>query len=198
MSRIINSRSSSGTWRHHLTRYLFALLLAGLTACGGGGGSGGGDDDDENEGGNNPPVCIINTPAVDVTINPGEGVNYTATVTDPDGDAVTVRWVFQGGTPARSAVEDPGRVVYNADGAYVTTLDATDNSGGTCLTQRRTVTVGNPPVSINSTSQDSLQPVTTPVAQQEADMVARLTEQAEAPGSRTEQRVEELQEYLKP
>ena len=34
------------------------------------------------------------------------------------------------------------------------------------------------------------------LAQQEADMVARLTEQAEQPGSRTEQRVEELQQLI--
>jgi peptidyl-prolyl cis-trans isomerase D len=34
------------------------------------------------------------------------------------------------------------------------------------------------------------------LAQQEADMVARLTEQAAKPGSRTEQRVEELKKLL--
>lgn len=36
------------------------------------------------------------------------------------------------------------------------------------------------------------------LAQQEADMVARLTEQAAQPGSETEKRVEELQQLLKP
>ena len=36
------------------------------------------------------------------------------------------------------------------------------------------------------------------LAQQEADMVARLSEQAAQPGSRTEQRLEELQEFIKP
>ena len=36
------------------------------------------------------------------------------------------------------------------------------------------------------------------LAQKEADMVARLSEQASQPGSRTEQRIEGLQEFLKP
>jgi len=36
------------------------------------------------------------------------------------------------------------------------------------------------------------------LSQQEADMVARLSEQAASPGSRTEQRIDELQELLKP
>ena len=36
------------------------------------------------------------------------------------------------------------------------------------------------------------------LSQKEADMVARLTEQAAEPGSKTEQRVEELQEFIKP
>ena len=34
------------------------------------------------------------------------------------------------------------------------------------------------------------------LAQQEADMVARLTEQAAQPGSRTEQRIEEFKELI--
>jgi len=34
------------------------------------------------------------------------------------------------------------------------------------------------------------------LAQQEADMVARLTEQAAQPGSKTEQRVEELKKMI--
>ena len=36
------------------------------------------------------------------------------------------------------------------------------------------------------------------LAQKEADMVARLSEQAAQPGSRTDERVEELQEFMKP
>ena len=168
MTRIINSRSPSGNWLHHLARYIFALLLACLTACGGGGGGGGDDDDDddEGEGGNNPPVCHIDMPAGNIAISPGDSLNYSATVTDPDGDAVTIDWNFQGGVPAGSTVEDPGRVLYSNEGVFETTLDATDNQGGACQTQRRVITVGNPPVSINSTSQDSLQPVAAPVSQQ--------------------------------
>jgi hypothetical protein len=47
---------------------------------------------------NNPPVCTIDTPATDLTITEGDSVNYTSTVTDPDGDTVTIAWVFPGTT----------------------------------------------------------------------------------------------------
>jgi hypothetical protein len=148
-------------------------LALALTACGGGGGG----DDDNNTGGvlNNPPVCRIDTPAGDVTIPVGGSVSYSATVTDPDpGAMVTIRWAFPGGTPTGASVEDPGQVIYSTAGVFQTTLDATDNAGATCSTRRRNVIVGNggnAPVSINSTSQDSTQPVTAPV-----------TQQAQAPG----------------
>jgi hypothetical protein len=144
------------------------LLTLALVACGGGGG--GGDDDDDNNVGvaNNPPVCRIDTPVADVTIPVGGSVAYSATITDP-GDTFTVRWTFPGGSPATSPVEDPGAVTYSNAGVFQTTLDATDSAGGTCVTQRRNVIVtsgGTSPVSINSTSQDSTQAVTTPVATQ--------------------------------
>jgi len=147
---------------------LMGILVSGLSACGGGGGGGGDDDDDDDNGGDNrPPICVINTPPGDVSIGVGESIRYTATVSDPDpGDDVTIRWAFPGGTPANAGVEDPGQVVYNSEGVFETTLDATDVAAAACVTQRRNITVGNPPVSINSTSQDSLQPVTAPVAQQ--------------------------------
>ena len=169
MSITTNPRLNPHSARRYLARGLFALLLTGLTACGGGGGGGGGggDDDDDDEGdGNNQPVCRIDMPAANLTIDPGDRVNYSATVSDADGNPVTIRWEFPGGVPGDSAAEDPGQVRYNNEGVFETTLDATDNQGGACQTQRRVITVGNPPVSINSTSQDSLQPVNAPVSQQ--------------------------------
>jgi hypothetical protein len=107
-------------------------------------------------GGNNPPVCVIETPRGDITIPRGGTVNYTATVTDPDGDPVTISWAFAGGNPASSTLEDPGVVRYPQVGTFLTTLNATDDQGAACVEQARTITVVNQPqlpdVSINSTS----------------------------------------------
>lgn len=109
---------------------------------------------------NTAPVCAIDTPAADVVITVGGSVAYAGTVTDQDGDALTVSWGFPGGTPATSTAEDPGNVTYAAPGTYTTTLDATDARGAACAQQTRTVTVreaqcGAPDagISINSTSQ---------------------------------------------
>ncbi|MEZ5542854.1 MAG: PKD domain-containing protein [Pseudomonadota bacterium] len=152
------------------SRPVIAALVLGLSACGGGSG-----EEDSNSGGgvslNNPPVCSIDTPATDVTIPAGGSVNYSGTVTDPDaGDTLTIRWTFPGGTPASASSEDPGPVSYGSAGVYQTTLSATDSAGAACSTQRRNIIVtggGTPPaLSINSTSQDSLQPVTGTVPQQ--------------------------------
>jgi hypothetical protein len=90
---------------------------------------------------NNPPVCTIDTPATDVTIQVGASVNYSGTVTDPDGDPVQISWVFNGGAPGTSSAEDPGNVTYGTTGTFTTTLDATDNNGGSCAQQTRTITV---------------------------------------------------------
>lgn len=148
------------------TRPAAVLLTLALAACGGGGG----DDDNSAGGAANPaPVCRIDTPATDVTIPVGGSVAYSATITDP-GDTVTVRWTFPGGTPASASIEDPGTVVYSGSGVFQTTLNATDSAGNSCITQRRNVVVtsggGSSPLSINSTSQDSAQAVTAPVATQ--------------------------------
>jgi hypothetical protein len=103
-------------------------------------------------GGNNPPVCTIDTPAGDVNITAGQSVDYTSTVTDDDvNDIVTIAWAFPGGTPASSSLEDPGAVTYSTAGVYTTTLDASDDKGGNCVQQTRTITVeatggGNDPI----------------------------------------------------
>jgi hypothetical protein len=104
---------------------------------------------------NNPPVCVIDELRGNVTITTGGSVSYLGTVTDPDGDPVTITWVFNGGTPGGSDVEDPGTVTYETAGVFTTTLNASDNRGGNCVEQTRQVTVQNlqlPNVSVNSTS----------------------------------------------
>ncbi|MEJ2309262.1 MAG: Calx-beta domain-containing protein [Gammaproteobacteria bacterium] len=94
------------------------------------------DDDEANQ----DPTCSIDSPVGDVTITEGDSLNYSATVTDPDDDPVTIAWSFEGGSPASSS-GNPVDVVYNTAGSYTTTLDASDGNGGSCVQQTRTITV---------------------------------------------------------
>ncbi len=98
---------------------------------------------------NHAPVCAIDTPANDVTINAGEVVNFTATVTDNDGDALNINWSFAGGVPAASNQEAPGFVNYGTPGNYIAVLNATDTKGAGCPTVTRNISVlqngGTPP-----------------------------------------------------
>lgn len=102
---------------------------------------------------NHSPSCSIDTPTGDLTLLAGDSANFSSTVTDVDGDKLTVAWVFGGGSPASATVEDPGSVSFASPGTYPVTLDASDGRGGQCTRQSRTVTVTEiPAVSINSTS----------------------------------------------
>lgn len=118
---------------------------------------------------NRSPTCAIDSPPGPVTIVAGGTVSYASTVTDPDGDPVTIAWTFPGGTPASSSAGDPGLVRYGAAGSFTTTLGASDNRGGSCTPQSRVITVTQQPAtntSINSTSSNSPVPVTGAVTQQ--------------------------------
>ncbi|NOQ88027.1 MAG: PKD domain-containing protein, partial [Gammaproteobacteria bacterium] len=108
---------------------------------------------------NNAPVCVIDAPAGNVTINVGDTVSYNATVTDADNNPLTISWNFNGGTPASSNAEDPGNISYGSAGTFTTSLTASDGHAS-CTEQTRTITVQDivppaPNVSINSTSQNS-------------------------------------------
>jgi len=112
---------------------------------------------------NQPPECRIDTPARSVALRPGGSTSFSATVTDPDGDALNISWHFPGGTPGASAAEDPGNVRFDTPGTYTVTLDAGDGRGGSCVQQTRSVTVSEAPaVSINSTSAAGLDPAGIP------------------------------------
>jgi PKD repeat protein len=97
---------------------------------------------------NNPPNGTIDSPATDVTVSVGEGVDFAGSVNDPDGDEVTVLWDFGDDTTATE--EDPGEHSYSEAGAYTVTFTATDEHGSPDTTpDTRTVTVeeaeNNPP-----------------------------------------------------
>jgi hypothetical protein len=120
--------------------------------------------------GNNSPVCSIDTPAGDITINAGDSVSYTGTASDSDGTIASYSWVFSGGSPASASVEDPGSVSYATAGVYTTSFTATDNGGASCTQASVQVTVNavggnNAPVAANdsySTDQDAALNVAAP------------------------------------
>ena len=76
---------------------------------------------------NHPPVGIITAPAANVTIQAGDSVPFSATATDPDGDAVTGLWDFGDGTT--SALLSPGAHTYPAAGTFTVRFTATDSQG---------------------------------------------------------------------
>ncbi|MBK9798093.1 MAG: PKD domain-containing protein [Holophagaceae bacterium] len=76
---------------------------------------------------NLPPTATITAPAGSVTITAGQPVSFSGTVSDPNGDAVTVLWTFgDGGT---STLLAPGNHVYTTAGTYTARLTATDAQG---------------------------------------------------------------------
>jgi hypothetical protein len=92
-----------------------------------------------------PPTGTITSPANNVTIMPGQSVNFSGTGTSPTGTIAAYSWVFPGGNPASSSVANPGAVTFSAPGTYVASLTVTDNSG---------VTDPNPPTRTITVSPD--------------------------------------------
>jgi len=78
---------------------------------------------------NGPPSGTITAPATDQTIVAGGAVAFSGAATDPDGDAITFAWAFEGGSPASAAVPNPGSVVYASAGTYTATLVVADDKG---------------------------------------------------------------------
>ncbi|PWB77723.1 MAG: hypothetical protein C3F15_02665 [Holophagae bacterium] len=76
---------------------------------------------------NQPPNGTIVTPAGNVTVQVNQSVNFAATATDPDGDAITgMEWSFGDGVTASGL-----QVVhtYAQQGAFTVTFTATDARG---------------------------------------------------------------------
>ena len=68
----------------------------------------------------------IDTPDRDITILPGASVDFSST---PDGGKGTYEtaWVFEGGVPEASELEDPGLVRFDALGSYEVSATASDS-----------------------------------------------------------------------
>lgn len=95
---------------------------------------------------NQPPSGVITAPAGNVTITAGQSVTFAGSVSDPDGDAVSVLWSF--GDGQTSTVLSPGAHTYTTPGTFTVTFTATDARGladPTPDTRTITVTAANQP-----------------------------------------------------
>jgi PKD repeat protein/glucose/arabinose dehydrogenase len=110
---------------------------------------------------NNPPGNVA--PAVVAAGDPTAGkpplaVQFSATGTDPDGDALTYSWDF--GDGGKSLVQNPSHT-YTTAGTYTAKVTVSDGRGGTA-TATVTVTVGNraPTVQLTATPTTGKSPLT--------------------------------------
>jgi hypothetical protein len=101
------------------------------------------------------PDGIIVSPASDISIAAGQTVSFSGSRTS-GGNIVSYSWIFQGGTPSSSSVQNPGPVRFDTPGTYEATLTVTDDSGLTDPTPAtRTITVvGGFSVSAGATSKN--------------------------------------------
>jgi fibronectin type 3 domain-containing protein len=83
------------------------------------------------------PSGTIASPTSDITIAAGSMVSFTTTST-----AAKYSWVFPGGTPGTSSLQNPGNVVFNTPGTYVASLTVIDSGGNSDPSPpTRTITV---------------------------------------------------------
>jgi len=100
---------------------------------------------------NQAPTASIDSPASNVTVNPGAPVPFSGSGAD-DGTIASYAWTFPGGTPSSSTAAIPGNVTYSAPGTYTATFKVTDDGGLSSTTQTRTITVADFSVSATPSS----------------------------------------------
>ncbi|MGN6719026.1 MAG: galactose oxidase-like domain-containing protein [Candidatus Binatia bacterium] len=71
-----------------------------------------------------PPDGAITGPPSDMTISTGSTISFGTT-----SSAAKYSWVFPGGSPTNSTLQNPGDVVFNTPGTYVASLTVIDSSG---------------------------------------------------------------------
>jgi lysophospholipase L1-like esterase len=98
-----------------------------------------------------PPNGSITTPSKDITINPGDTVEFKADGYDPEGDLpLKFKWSFGAGAGLPDlTVKDPGQVQFTIPGTFVVTLMTTNASGLSDPTPDTvTITVRSQPVEL--------------------------------------------------
>jgi fibronectin type 3 domain-containing protein len=76
-----------------------------------------------------PPTGTIVTPASNVAIGPGQSVSFSGSGTSPNGTIASYNWVFPGGNPSSSSLQNPASVSFANAGTYIASLTVTDNVG---------------------------------------------------------------------
>ena len=95
---------------------------------------------------NQPPTATITAPSTSVTINAGQSVTFAGTASDPGGSIAMYSWVFPGGSPGKSNLQNPGAVTFATPGVYTVSLTVLDNLGANNPSPPTvTVTVNGPP-----------------------------------------------------
>lgn len=91
---------------------------------------------------NQPPMCVISSPAGNMTIEAGQSVHFAGAGNDPDGDLpLSYLWQF-GGAAANSTGQNPESVIYPTAGTYTVSFTVTDSQGLSCKDPAtRTITV---------------------------------------------------------
>ncbi len=89
--------------------------------------------------------CALGSPTASFTANrtvicSGQTVAYTDAST---GNPTVWQWVFQGGTPATSSVQNP-TITYNTPGTYSVALTASNTAGSSVSTKTAYITVTTP------------------------------------------------------
>ena len=93
-----------------------------------------------------PPTGTITSPATNITIAPGQSVNFAGSGSAPSGSITGYSWVFRGGTPGKSSLANPGAVTFSTAGTYTAIFTVTDSAGNTDPSPAtRTITVANSP-----------------------------------------------------
>ncbi|MBI4914388.1 MAG: CHRD domain-containing protein [Acidobacteria bacterium] len=91
---------------------------------------------------NSPPNGVITTPAGALAVTVGQAVSFVGTATDPEGQAVTVRWDFGDGVASTDLATSH---TYLSAGTFAVTFTATDAPGLADPTpDTRTITVTAP------------------------------------------------------
>jgi hypothetical protein len=76
------------------------------------------------------PDAVIDLPAGDVVVHPGDCVEFAGTASDPNGYIADWLWTFGEGSGIEDMhVEDPGLVQFNNIGVFTVTFNAQDDEG---------------------------------------------------------------------
>jgi len=135
---------SMGTshFMYNIRPIIILLIVILLFGCGGGSSGDGG-------GGGKTLSVEITSPTENVTINPGDSINFQANVSNGTAP-YTYTWDFNGGA-TNSTVEDPGDILFSNPGTYNVILTVADNKGATRTSTQLIVTV-LPALSVRITS----------------------------------------------